>query len=120
MKDWKGMLAVAVLATALAGCTAKTTTGDRMLQHATDRQVNVDLKEQLAKDWNRGSKLVATGEKRVKDGEKRVKKAEKELSKGREAIDRGRKEMSEGTQLVADNEHHFRASFPDLAIQPPR
>lgn len=101
----------------LAGCTSKPTTGDLMRQHATDVQAQADLKNQLSKDWEKGTKLVATGEKRAKDGETRVKAAERELKRGQDDIERGKREIAEGQKLINESENKFQEIFPDLNLR---
>jgi septal ring factor EnvC (AmiA/AmiB activator) len=108
---------VALCLFALAGCASKPTTADLMRQHATEAQSQVALKNQAAKNWEKGSKLVVEGEKRVKDGEKRVKAAERDLKKGQDDIDRGKREISDGQKLINESERTFRESFPELDIK---
>lgn len=95
---------------ALAGCASAPTSGDLMRGHGAEAQSQVDLKYQLAKDWDRGSKLVASGEKRLEAGERRVKDGERD-------IERGKREISEGQKLIQDSERGFRAEFPGLDIK---
>ena len=104
---------------ALAGCASKptTTTADLMRQHATEVQSQVDLKDRLAKDWDKGADMVATGEKRVKDGENRVKAAERDLKRGQDDIARGKREVSDGQKLINESERIFRENFPELDIK---
>jgi septal ring factor EnvC (AmiA/AmiB activator) len=103
---------------ALTGCASKpTTAADLMRQHATEVQSQVELKNQAAKDWEKGTKLVATGEKRVKDGEKRVKAAERDLKRGQDDIARGKQEISDGQKLINESERKFRENFPELDIK---
>lgn len=101
---------------ALAGCAGKPTTADFMKQHGTEAQAHVDLKNQLAQDWEKGEKLLATGEKRVKEGEKRVKSAERDLKRGQDDIERGRREIAEGQKLISESENKFRENFPKLGF----
>lgn len=103
---------------ALTGCASKPTTGDLMRQHATEEQAQVDLKDQAAKNWEKGTKLVATGEKRVKAGEKRVKSAERDLKRGQDDVERGNREIAEGQNLINESEKSFRESFPGLDLNP--
>lgn len=103
---------------ALTGCASKPTTGDLMRQHATEVQAQVDLKNQAAKNWEKGTKLVATGEKRVKAGEKRVKSAESDLKRGQDDVERGKREIAEGQNLINESEKSFRESFPGLDLNP--
>ncbi|KIH78131.1 hypothetical protein SAMN05660860_03194 [Geoalkalibacter ferrihydriticus] len=114
VKSW---VIISLCLFALAGCANKPpTTADLMRQHATEGGAQVDLKNQLTKDWEKGAKLVETGEKRVKDGEKRVKSAERELKRGQDDIERGRSEISEGQKLINMSEKKFRENFPRLDI----
>jgi len=96
---------------ALAGCaSAPPTSGDLMRGHGAEAQSEVDLKYELAKDWDRGSKLVASGEKRLESGERRVRDGERD-------IERGNREISEGRKLIQDSERRFREEFPGLDIR---
>jgi len=81
-----------------------------MRGHGAEAQSQVDLKYELAKDWDRGSKLVASGEKRLESGERRVRDGERD-------IERGNREISEGRKLIQDSERRFREEFPGLDIR---
>jgi septal ring factor EnvC (AmiA/AmiB activator) len=103
----------------LAGCASKpTTTADLMRGHAIEVQAEADLKSQLAKDWEKGAKLLSSGEKRIKDGERRMKLAERDLKQAQDDIERGRREIAEGQNLILESERQFRENFPELDIQP--
>lgn len=96
---------------ALAGCaSAPPTPGDLMLRHGAEAQSQVDLKNQLAKDWGRGSKLVASGERRLDAGQRGVKDGERD-------IERGNREISEGRKLMQESERRFHDEFPGLDIK---
>jgi peptidoglycan hydrolase CwlO-like protein len=101
---------------ALTGCASKPTTADLMRQHGAELKSQVDLKKQLAKDWDNGTKLVATGEKRVKKGEKQLKSAERDLKKAQDEIKRGTSEIAEGQKLISESNKIFRVNFPELDI----
>jgi hypothetical protein len=104
-------LAVGSSMLALAGCAAAPrTSGDLMRGHGADAQSQVDLQYQLAKDWDRGSKLVASGGKAREAGEKQVKDGERD-------IERGNREISEGRKLIQDSERRFREEFPGMDIK---
>jgi hypothetical protein len=104
-------LAVGFGMLALAGCaSAPPTSGDLMRDHGTQAQSQVDRKYHLAKDWDRGSKLVASGEKRLEAGARRVKDGERD-------IEGGKREISEGQKLIQDSERRFREEFPGLDIK---
>jgi hypothetical protein len=105
------VLAVGSSVLALAGCaSAPPTSGDLMRDHGAQAQSQVDRKYHLAKDWDRGSKLVASGEKRLEAAERRVKDAERD-------IEGGKREISEGRTLIQDSERRFREEFPGLDIK---
>ena len=104
-------LAVGSSMLALAGCaSAPPTSGDLMRNHGAEAQSQVDLKYRLAKDWDRGSKLVASGERRLEAGKTRVKDGEHD-------IEGGKREISEGKKLIQDSERRFREEFPGLDIK---
>ncbi len=100
----------------LTGCAGKETTADLMRQDATAGQTQVDLKQQIARDWEKGQKLIATGEQRVEEGEKRVKSAERNLEKGQDEIKRGQREIAEGEKLIAESERTFREDYPEVDL----
>lgn len=114
------LLLVAVISSSLgglAGCASPPTTGDIMRGHATDAQSQATLKDEIAREWEKGRKLVASGESRVKDGEKRVKAAERNLKRGQRDIEQGREEIAEGLELMSKSERRFREHFPGLNIR---
>lgn len=102
----------------LAGCASQPTLADNMRSQAAGLQAQVELKEKLAADWDKGSKLVASGEKQVKDGERLVKRAEKDLRKGQEQINAGNGQIAEGRKLMEEAEGRFRVNFPDTPLNP--
>ncbi|MFO7733467.1 MAG: hypothetical protein R6X21_07435 [Candidatus Aminicenantes bacterium] len=118
----RSSLAGWVIIAVLAGCSgtsgnkAGPTTGDIMQEYATESQARADLKEQLARDWKRGSKLVRSGEKQVRAGEKRIAAAERELLRAKEAVKQGYKEISDGTALMLESERMFREKYPDQQL----
>lgn len=101
---------------ALTGCASNQTTADLMREDASTGQAQVDLKKQIAKDWEKGKKLIATGENRVEDGEKQVKSAEGNLEQGQEKIQRGRREIAEGEKLILESERTFRKDYPEVDL----
>jgi septal ring factor EnvC (AmiA/AmiB activator) len=102
----------------ITGCASKPTTADIMREHANDSQSRADLKNRLAKDWEKGTKLVSSGEKRVKDGENIVKSAERDLKRGQDDIEWGNREIADGQKLIQESERQFRENFPDQGIKP--
>lgn len=99
---------------ALSGCAGNekpATTADIMRGHAADVQTEVDLKEELAKEWERGSELSQTGRERIRDGQEMI-------QEGQSQINQGKREMAQGTQLMQDSERRFRQNFPGLQLRP--
>jgi len=115
MKNSKIIIILAVLTFSLGGCAAPSdpTPADYMRGHAAALQSEVDLKDSLAKDWDRGDHLIKTGEKRVKVGEEQV-------AKGKENIEIGNQEILEGRMLIENSERMFHESFPGLKLEPDR
>ena len=114
MKNPKIIIILAVLTFSLGGCAAPNdppTPADYMRGHAATLQSEVDLKDSLAKDWDRGAHLIKTGEKRVKVGEE-------QMAKGKENIEIGNQEILEGKMLIENSERTFRESFPGLKLEP--
>lgn len=117
MSNLSSYLAAGAVVITLAGCASTPNTADIMRAHAADAQSQVDLKNQLAKDWSRGANLVQSGEKRVKRGEKKVKSAEEELKEGQDQVERGNQEIAEGRKLMQESEQHFHENFPSLELK---
>jgi len=112
----KSGLSISVLLLVLTGCAGNNTTADLMRGNASAGQTQVDLKNQIAKDWETGQKMITTGEKRVEDGEKQVKSAERDLRSGQDDIIRGRREIVEGQKLVTESERIFRVDYPEVDL----
>lgn len=100
----------------VTGCSSKPTTADLMRGQASEAQAQVDLKNQLANDWERGTKLVASGERKVSDGEKRIRAAERDLERARKLINDGNKEIADGKRLVTNSERQFEQAFPAQTV----
>lgn len=112
----KSGLGISLCLLALTGCAGQETTADLMRDNASVGQDRVDLKNQLAKDWERGKKLIETGENRIEDGEEKVESAEDELESGYDDIERGRNEVAEGEKLVRESEQRFREDYPEADL----
>lgn len=101
----------------LTGCAGnQETTADLMRDDATLGQNQVDRKNQIAKDWERGKELIVTGENRLEEGEEQVESAQDELESGQETIERGEEEIAEGKKLVRDSERKFREDYPEVDL----
>lgn len=107
------VLAAGLVMFSLSGCMggpeAPPTTADLMRGHAADVQSEVDLKNQLAEDWERGAELVRTGRERVNENEQSIREAN-------EQIEQGKREIAEGNRLMEKSENAFRENFPGLAL----
>lgn len=104
-----------------AGCASTQpapTLADAMRGHSDEAQQEAELKRELAKNWERGNKLEATGERRVARAREQIEDAEQKIEDARAAIERGEREVAEGRALKAENERRFRERFPDLSLQP--
>lgn len=110
-------LAIAVALVTLAGCaTQSPTAADRMRGHADDERARADLQSEIAADWDKGQKLVNSGNRKILDGEKTVEKAQESLRRGTALIETGNSEVAEGGILLRDAERRFRAAYPGLRI----
>jgi len=108
----RGWLAVGIVTLLLAGCGSSSrnpTPADLMRGHADDAQSLVQLKNQLADDWEKGAKMVAIGEKQIKEGEQLI-------TKGQDLVTRGTRELTEGRRLMEESERIFQENFPNLHI----
>lgn len=112
MKKSKPIIASAMLAALIAGCAAtEPTKADYMRAHAAALQSEVDLRDNLARDWDRGARLVTSGEKRIQTGEEQI-------AKGKENIEIGNQEILEGRMLMENSERVFKENFPGLKLEP--
>ncbi|MCC5885859.1 MAG: hypothetical protein JJT88_05415 [Gammaproteobacteria bacterium] len=100
----------------LAGCSSNPTAADTMRGHAADVQSRADQENKSAADWDKGKKLIASGDKNVEAGERRAAAAEKDLQRGRDQVALGRREQAEGRALVEAAERSFRLAYPDQTL----
>tara|TARA_R110002111_G_scaffold246754_1_gene309470 strand:+ start:507 stop:827 length:321 start_codon:yes stop_codon:yes gene_type:complete len=97
----------------LSGCASQPNSADIMRGHAAVVQDQLDLRNQLADDYEQGTKLINSGQKRVEKGEKLVKQAEKNLNEGKSTIKKGYQEIREGNELMLESERRYRENFPE-------
>lgn len=102
----------------LTGCSSKPTAADFMRGHAAEAQADVDRKNRLAADWEKGTKLISSGERNTSNGEKLLKAAEKDLKRAKQQIARGQQEITDGQKLVSESEQGFKELFPELPVKP--
>jgi hypothetical protein len=103
-----------VITLSFAGCAGKPSPGEIMREHATLTQDQADLQTKLVKDWERGHKLVQSGEERVDDGEDLMDSAKKDYDKAKKEINQGKDEIAKGTELMEESERRFRENFKDF------
>lgn len=108
--------AISLCLIALSGCASNETTADLMRDSASSGQDRVDMKNQIAKDWERGKKLIVTGKNRVENGEEQVESAEDKLENGYDKIEQGEREIAEGQKLVRESERKFRNNYPEVDL----
>lgn len=112
MKPLRAAFILMTLTITMGGCApTEPTKADYMRGHAAALQSEVDLRDNLAKDWDRGARLIKNGEKRVKVGEE-------QMAKGKENIEIGNQEILEGRMLMDNSERMFHESFPGLKLEP--
>lgn len=112
MKSAKMIIILSLLTFTMGGCApTEPTPADFMRGHAAELQSEVDLRDELARDWDRGEWLIKTGERHVKVGEE-------QMAEGKENIERGNQEILEGRMLIERSEGMFRESFPGLKLGP--
>jgi exonuclease VII small subunit len=100
-----------------AGCAAsQPSTSDLMRDYAAEQGSQVAMQEALAKDWDKGSELINTGEQRVQQAEKDIRQAKKQLRDARRALKRGKRETARGQELKISSGNTFREHFPDNAL----
>lgn len=111
-----GAFAVAMLA--FTGCANKApTTGDFMRMHAAEKKETIQEQKSIATEWDKGSKLLKSGEDGVKNGEALVKSGDADMTKGKQQIEQGNKDIAEGTKIKADSEALFHEKYPELKLE---
>lgn len=103
----------------LTGCAGRETTptlADQMRGAAGEFQAEADRRDQLAADWERGQRLIVSGERKIERGERRVQSAESDLERGRREVSDGQAELREGRRLIAESER----AFEELRVRPPQ
>ncbi|WP_404358543.1 hypothetical protein [Methylotuvimicrobium sp. KM1] len=102
---------------ALSGCASEPTMADLMREHAETAKSESELKTRLSGEWERGSKLLSSGENKVSKGNQLIEDAQKDLKKGRDMVTEGYKEIDEGRSLMGSSEQLFREKFPTLRLE---
>lgn len=99
-----------------AGCSSKPSTADMMRGHATELNEQVQLKKQLAKDWETGNKMIRDNEKAIRQAERDEAKAQRDLKQAQNAQKKAREQLAAGTQLKLESERQFSELFPASAL----
>ncbi len=111
------ILALSSIVLVGAGCANnQPTAADMMRDHAAVQGAEVAIKQNLAKDWEEGTRLIVTGEERVEEARKDIRQAEKELRDSRKELQKGQREIDRGTKLKASSERKFRSEFPESSL----
>lgn len=102
---------------ALTGCSDdQETKADLMRDDASEGQTQVNMKKQIAEDWERGKELIASGADRVEEGAEQVESAQHDFESGQETIERGEQEIAEGQKLARESERKFREHYPEVEL----
>lgn len=101
----------------LSGCASEPTVADLMREHAETAKSESELKTRLSGEWERGSKLLSSGEKKVSKGNEVIEDAQKDLKKGQDMVSEGQKEIDEGRSLMRMSEQLFREKYPTLKLE---
>lgn len=113
----KSGIAMVLFFLALSGCSDdQETTADVMRDDASEGQTQVDMKKQIAKDWERGKEIIASGAELVEEGAEQVESAHHKFESGQETIKRGEQKIAEGQKLVNESERKFRELYPGVDL----
>lgn len=113
---YKLIFITGIIAT-LSGCAnSPPTAADFMRDEASAEHLRADDKSQIARDWDRGAKLVESGKKNLKEGNILIVSAEEDITTGRGQIELGNREIAEGRQLMLESERRFQEALavPEL------
>jgi ElaB/YqjD/DUF883 family membrane-anchored ribosome-binding protein len=115
--------ATVALIAVLGGCATTEeekprTPADVMREHASERQQDVELQKEIAKDWDEAKELIESGKQDLKEGREKVEKAEQLMREGQEQIQRGETKIVQGNQQAREARQRFQQHFPGLEIDP--
>lgn len=113
----KSGIAMGLFLIALTGCSDDPeTTADVMRDDASEGQAQVDMKKQIAKDWERGKEMIASGAELVEEGAEQVESAQEEFESGQKTIEHGEQKIAEGQKLVNESERKFQELYPGVDL----
>ncbi len=106
-----------ILALALGGCANKQpSTADLMRQHAAEDSSRAAIQKDLAKQWDRGNELIASGTKQIKVAEKQISQSEKQLREAQRELKQAKRDVSKGERLKQQAEKRFSEEFPRSSL----
>ena len=106
-----------ILAVALSGCANKQpSTADLMRQHAAQDSSRAAMQKDLAKQWDRGSELIVSGNKQIRTAEKQVNQAEKQLREAQRDLKQAKRDVAKGERLKQRAEKKFSEEFPQSSL----
>lgn len=106
-----------ILVLTATGCANKQpSTADLMRQQAAQGSSTANLQKQLAKQWDQGNDLIASGNKRIQKAEKDVRAAEKELREAQRDLKNAKRDVAKGERLKKKAEKRFSEEFPQTSL----
>lgn len=119
MNSIKKISAAATMAFIIAGCSssAEPSMADMMRNHAGSMQSQVELQNQLAKDWETGTIMVTRAKEQGIEAQKRLKEAEEALADARSDAADAKEQQEKGERLVQESQLKFQQAFPELSLQ---
>lgn len=103
---------------AVMGCSTsgQTTAADRMREHATDQQAEVNQQKQFADNWEDGNNLVNEGVRDVEEGTDKVSEGEESIKEGNAQIDQGERKIEQGREKMKTAKQGFEESNPGVGV----
>jgi peptidoglycan hydrolase CwlO-like protein len=119
MNSMKKISLAAVVTFIVTGCSSskEPNMADMMRNHAGSMQSQVELQNQLAKDWETGTQMVTSAKKQTTDAQERIKEAEEELAEARSDVAEAKQRQQEGEKLIQESQLKFQQAFPQLPLQ---
>lgn len=97
------LFVISAIALAMAGCASEPSTAELMRNEAKSLQAKVDLQKSLARDLEKGKKLIADGQ--------------ESITEGNELVEKGNNKVAEGSKLVEEAKRIYKEQFPESQIE---
>ena len=97
------LVVISAIALAMAACSSQPTTSELMRNEAKSLQAKVDLQKSLARDLEKGKKLIAEGQ--------------ESLNEGNTLVQKGNNKVAEGTKMVEEAKRIYKEQFPESQIE---